>query len=286
MRRGEGQRRVVVEREGGVRVGHLGVEEVLGQVEGEREGAHEGARERQARPPVRDHGGREVRDRRRLRPGEAPVLFSRPFVFFALFFFLLLVLLVPRRAAVRLDAEELPDARREGLERGHGRVAARVVRPREGLAVVDRLGRVDALCARRLVAVEVGRLARVGAVLDGLRLPEEGEAARVRGVGHGGGNAVVPDVEEAVVGRRRVDLPRHRPPVRQRGAEDAGYVDDGDLGRGCVARRRALDGAVDGPVARGELQLEGLAAGLGAGIRGCFLDGHFGIWRSLVRSRI
>lgn len=208
-----------------------------------------------------------MRDRLGTGPREAPEVFL----------ILLLFFLSSWRAGVstRLDAEKGPHPRGQGLERGNSWVAARVVGPRECLAVVDRLGRVDALRARGLVAVEVGRLLRVCEVLDVLGLPEEGQAGIVGGIGDGARHAVVADVEEAVVGRRCVDLPGHGLAVLEQGAEDAGDVDYGYLGGGCVARWRAEDGAIDGAVARGELQLEGVAAiGLWMGRWRCFLDGH------------
>lgn len=246
---------------------YFGVEEGLFQVQGECKGSHEGAGEGEAGPPVLDDSGGKVRDRLGSGPREAPEVFL---VLVLLFFF------SSWRAGVgiRLDAEKGPNLRREGLERVNSRVAARVIGPRECLAVVDRLGRVDALRARGLVAVEVGRLPRVGEVLDVLGLTEEGQAPLVGGVGDGTRHAVVADVEEAVVGRRCVDLAGHGLAVFEEGAEDARDVDYGYLGRGCVAWWRAEDGAVYRAVARGELQLEGVAIGLWAGLWRCFLDGH------------
>lgn len=77
-------------------------------------------------------------------------------------------------------------------------------------------------------------------------------------VGDGGGNSVIFDVKEAIVGRCVVDLPCYSKAVFERRAEDARDVDDWDFVGGGVPEGGPENGPIDRAIAGGELDLKGL----------------------------
>ncbi|KUI52617.1 hypothetical protein VP1G_10507 [Cytospora mali] len=189
----------------------------LGQVQRQGKRPHKLPRQCQTGTPVPHHRRLEVRDA----PGLAP---RKPAILTAL-------------GPVGLEPDVPADVLGDTRQVSHSRVAAWIVGPRKGLAVVDALGGVDALRLGRLVPIVTCLVGRTG---------------------DGGGDAVVLDVEEAVVGRRVVDLPCHGEAVLERCAEDARDVDDGDFVGGGVPEGGPEHGPVHGAVAGGELELEGL----------------------------
>jgi len=125
----------------------------------------------------------------------------------------------------------------------------------------------------RAVPVVEGALVRVRPHLDVHILAEKVQARHMCTVRHLGRDAVVADVEEAVVRGRIVDLARHTLAVGERVTKHGRDVDKWDLGWRCVPERRAADGPGDGAVAGRQAELHRLRF-WGRDVGSCGSTGH------------
>ena len=140
--------------------------------------------------------------------------------------------------------------------------------------MIDAFAGVELLRLRRLISIKILGFLDARLFLFWERRSEEVETGGVCIFDDGGVDAVVGDIEEAVVGCCVVDLGGNGLAGGEGGGEDVGDVDDGDLGGESVAGGSVEDGAGDGAVAGGEVE-EGVFLVLG-GLRGGSEGGGFG----------